>query len=131
MDPAYIESLRQAYEAPLAFYDADPLADHQHRTVWTSSVIPQDLAYIEGRIRTALKCGGSSRAPWRRDQPKFPGLHRRPPQRTLVTEFLALTEAVGALGAALSADPTGSSEDFRRALALSRRCLERMESAPM
>jgi len=128
MDPAYIESLRQAYERHFASYDATPLL-----VINTDGLDfvrnPQDLAYIEGRIRTALSAA-EVRARLAEGPTEVAGTPSSSPQRTLVAEFLALTEAVGALGAALSADPTGSSPDFRRALMLSRRCLDRMESAP-
>jgi Deoxynucleoside kinases len=49
MDPAYIESLRQAYERHFASYDATPLL-----VINTDGLDfvrnPQDLAYIEGGI---------------------------------------------------------------------------------
>ncbi len=126
MDPAYIESLRQAYERHFATYDATPLL-----VINTDGLDfvrnPQDLAYIEGRIRAALSAA-EVRLPLAEVPTEISGAPRAFPPGTLVTEFLAFTEAVGALGAALSTDPTGSSPDVRRALALSRRCLERMES---
>ncbi len=127
MDPAYIESLRQAYERHFAVYDTTPLL-----VINTDGLDfvrhPQDLAYIEGRIRTALSAaevrGRLAETPMEASTEPRSMSHR-----SLVMEFLALTEAVGALGAALAADSTGTSLDFRRALVLSRDCLERMESA--
>jgi deoxyguanosine kinase len=123
MDPVYIESVRQAYEQHFAHYEETPLL-----VINTDDLDfvrnPEDLAYVEGRVRTALSAaevrsrlematGGTSDARSRR----WP----------LVEEFLALTEAVGALGAVLSADPEGASAALREALVASRECLQRME----
>ncbi|MCS7178099.1 MAG: deoxynucleoside kinase [Anaerolineae bacterium] len=124
MDPAYIESLRQAYERHFATYHATPLLviNTDHLDFVRN---PQDLAYIEGRIRTAL-----SAAEVRERLVEEPVDSREAPltpQRSLVAAFLALTEAVGVLGAALSADPTGDSQAFRQALARVRCSLARME----
>ncbi len=122
MDPEYIERLRQAYEQHFAAYEATPLL-----IINTDQVdfvrYPQDLANIEGRIRAALSAA-EVRA--RMEMPL--GSRERSPQEwAIMEEFLALTEAVGQMGAALAADPAGSSRAFREALVASRRCLERIE----
>lgn len=124
MDPDYIESLRQAYERHFATYTATPLL-----VINTDDLDfvrnPQDLAYIEGRIRAALSAAEVE------GRVQFQQGEREGTTelgRSLVKEFLALAEAVGSMGAALAADPTGGSADFQRALAASRRRLQRMEA---
>ena len=123
MDPAYIESVRRAYERHFANYDATPLLVID--TNGLDFVLnPQDLDYVEGRIRTALSAA-EVRARIEAEGKETPAA---PPRRwPLVESFLALTRAVGAMGAALSADPDGSSPAFQEALAASRACLERLE----
>lgn len=127
MDPAYIESLRQAYERHFATYDATPLL-----VINTDGLDfvrnPQDMAYIEGRIRTALSAA-EVRARLAEVPTGTSGEQQPFPERPLVTEFLALTEAVGALGAALGADPTGGSPDLRCAMNTAREVLRRIEVA--
>lgn len=127
MDPAYIEKVCQAYERHFATYDATPLL-----VINTDDLDfvrnPPDLAYIEERIRMALSAA-NVRTPL--TDPLAETWGGQPSaQRTRISEFLALTEAIGALGAALSADPAGTSVEFHRALALARRCLERLAFVP-
>jgi hypothetical protein len=50
-----------------------------------------------------------------------------PGRWVLVEEFLALTEAVGALGASLAAQGQAPSSSFREALAASRKSLQSIE----
>lgn len=125
MDPDYIESLRQAYERHFATYTATPLL-----VINTDDLDfvrnPQDLAYIEGRIRTALSAAEVQAR--MREETISQREESTPLKNPLVEEFLALTEAVGSLGAALAADPAGRSADFRRALFTSRQCLQRIEA---
>jgi len=124
IDPGYIESLRQAYERHFANYAATSLL-----VINTDNLDfvrnPQDLAYIEGQIRTALASAEVQAHIGRRTV----GAEESPPVslRSPVEEFLALTQAIGALGAALAADPTGRSSDSRRALSASREYLRRIE----
>lgn len=125
MDPDYIESLRQAYERHFTTYTATPLlVIHTDNLDFVRN--PQDLAYIEGRIRAALS------AAMVQERVKVEILQAAeepvPLRRSLVEEFLTLTEAVGSLGAALAADPAGGSPEFHRAVAFSRQCLQRIES---
>lgn len=121
IDPAYLESVRQAYERHFSAYEATPLL-----VINTNNLDfvrnPQDLAYIEGRIRTALSAREVVAEVMAREAPQVPS-QRQP----LIEEFLELTKAVGALGAALAADPEGNTPGFREALISSRRCVERLE----
>ncbi len=121
MDPDYIERLRQAYEQHFAAYDATPLLviDTDHLDFVRN---PQDLLNIEGRVRTALS---ASEVRMRMEMPVGSG-DETPRQWAKMEQFLALTEAVGQMGAALAADPAGSSTAFREALTASRKCLERL-----
>lgn len=120
MDPEYIESLRQTYEDYYAHYDAAPLlvieTDDRDYVLYQ-----EDLAYVEGRILTALS------AVQLQSQVQVES-GAAPPERAqrwpLVERFLALTEAVGALGAALSADPDGSAPAVQQALDASSEQLE-------
>ena len=123
MDPAYIDSVRRAYEEHFAHYDATPLL-----VINTDGLDfvrnPQDLAYLEGLIRNALGAAEvRARVEVLAEETAAAGSRRWP----LVEDFLTLTEAVGALGASLSADPEGSSPAFRQALTTSRSCLRRIE----
>jgi deoxyguanosine kinase len=122
MDPAYIESLRQAYDHHFSEYDATPslVIDTNHLDFVRH---PQDLDYMEGRIRTALSAA-EVRA--RIEAAPAPGAGEPVRRWPLVEEFLALAEAVGALGAALSANPEGSSPALCEALTASRECLQRI-----
>jgi len=123
MDPAYIESVRRAYEHHFAHYDATPLLviDTNGLDFVRNS---RDLDYMEGRIRTAL-----SAAEVQARMEVAVGESRLAPPRQwpLLEAFLALTRAVGALGAALSTDSEGASPAFREALAASRESLQRLE----
>ncbi len=122
MDEGYIEGLRQAYERHFAHYTLTPLL-----VIQTNDLDfvrnPQDLAFIEGRIRTALSAA-EVRA---RIEAVSEARGAQPRRWPLVEEFLALTEAVGALGAALAADPEGTSSAFQEALTASRECLRRLK----
>jgi len=122
MDPDYIESVRRAYEDHFAHYDATPLL-----VVDTDGLDyvrnPEDLAYVEGQIRIALSAaevqartptGGTATAA------------RSSRHWSMVEEFLALTEAVGALGAALSSHHEGTSPAVREALLASSERLHRL-----
>jgi deoxyadenosine/deoxycytidine kinase len=124
MDPEYIESLRQSYEDYFAEYDETPLlvieTDDRDYVRYL-----EDLAYVEGRIRTALSAG-VVRARIPLDLETAPA--RRAHQWSLVEEFLALTESVGALGAALSLHPEGGSPVVWENLTLSARRLERIRA---
>ncbi len=126
MDPGYIESLRQAYERHFASYTATSLL-----VINTDNLDfvrnPQDLAYIEGQIRTALASVEVHARIGRRTAEAEEG--PPVPLRSPVEEFLALTRAIGGMGSALAADPTGRSPDFQQALITSRRCLQRIEEA--
>ncbi len=122
MDTEYIANLHQAYEHYFTHYDATPLlvieTDDRDYVRY-----PEDLVYVEGRIRTALSAA-EVRAR------VSPGIEAAPTPRVqrwpLVEEFLALTEAVGALGAALSAHPAGTSPIVQEALSASSRRLQRL-----
>lgn len=123
MDPLYIEDVRQAYEHHFAHYNATPLL-----VIDTNGLDfvrnPQDLAYVEGRIRTALSAAEvRTRMETVAGEPRPARLRQWP----LLEAFLALTRAVGALGAALSADGDGVSSEFHEALAASQECLRRIE----
>lgn len=121
MEEAYIESVRQAYEDHYTDYKATPLLVLNVNDL-DFVRNPADLAYVEGRIRAALSEAGV-RA-WIKaaseDKPKTR-------QWPLVEEFLALTEAVGALGAAIATDPNGSSSEFLEALDSSQERLLRLQ----
>ncbi len=114
MDPGYIESLRQAYERHFACYDATPLL-----VINTNDLDfvrnPQDLAFIEGQIRAALEAAWSAPSgaaePEKKRLSEVSLLCRSP-----VEEFLALTEAVGLLGASLASDPAGRAPTIGQAL---------------
>jgi deoxyadenosine/deoxycytidine kinase len=122
MDPEYIEGLRQSYESYFAQYDATPLliltTDERDYVLY-----PEDLAYIEGRIRTALSAAEVRARILLGVETEDPEARTR--RWSLVGEFLALTEAVGALGAALSAHQENSPA-IEDALAISSRRLERL-----
>ncbi len=124
MDPVYIDSVRQAYDRHFSTYDAAPVL-----IIPTNELDfvrnPQDLVYLEGRIRTALSAA-EVQARIKEAVPAT-GAQPAPPRWPLVDDFLALTEAVGALGAALAADPSGASLAFRDSLTLSQQCLQRIE----
>lgn len=122
MDRAYIESVRQAYERHFAHYDATPLLMLDTNGLDFVSN-PQDLAYIEGRIRTALSAAEVQARIEASARQSYPA---PPPQWPLLEAFLVLTKAVGALGAALSVDPEGASPAFSEALTASQECLQRM-----
>jgi len=136
MDRSYIAALRQCYENTLADYTAVPLLviesdtlDFVHR--------PQDLDDIEGRIRSAL---AGVRQPALMEM--TPSVKIRPAWN-LVTEpspeprteanwqalgdFLALAEAVGQIGGALSqhapVGPGGAPDSVRDSLRLAHRAL--------
>jgi hypothetical protein len=121
MEEAYIGSVRQAYEDHYTDYKTTPLLILNVNDL-DFVRNPADLAYVEGRIRAALSEAGV-RA-WIKaaseDKPKTR-------QWPLVEEFLALTEAVGALGAAIATDPNGSSSEFLEALDSSQERLLRLQ----
>ena len=136
MDRSYITALRQCYEHTFAEYTAAPLL------VIESDALdfvrhPQDLDDIEGRIRSAL--AGVH-------QPsllKVASPVKARPAWNLVTEhsqeqrteenwqalgdFLALAEAIGQIGGALSQQapvgPSGAPDSIRDALCLAHRAL--------
>jgi deoxyadenosine/deoxycytidine kinase len=123
MERGYIDSLRQSYEAYFADYDATPLlvieTDDRDYVRY-----PEDLAYVEGRIRAALSAAAiRARIPADLE----PAIERRSHSWSLVGEFLALTEAVGALGAALSLHPEGDGSAVREGLSNSHERLRRLE----
>jgi deoxyadenosine/deoxycytidine kinase len=123
MERGYIDSLRQSYEAYFADYDATPLlvieTDDRDYVRY-----PEDLAYVEGRIRAALSAAAiRARIPADLE----PAIERRFHSWSLVGEFLALTEAVGALGAALSLHPEGDGSAVREGLSNSHERLRRLE----
>ncbi|RME33976.1 MAG: deoxynucleoside kinase [Thermoflexia bacterium] len=115
IDPEYIESLRQAYERHFACYTATPLL-----VINTNDLDfvrnPRDLAFIESQIRAALEAL-QERPPqpggWEEERASESPL----PPRSLLEEFLALTGAVGSLGAALASDPAGKAPATHQALA--------------
>ena len=122
MDPDYIDSLRESYEDCFADYDATPLlvieTDDRDYVRY-----PEDLAYVEGRIRAALSAAAiRARIPADLEAASVP----RPHRWSLVGEFLALTEAIGALGAALSLHPEGDGAAVREGLAASYERLRRL-----
>jgi deoxyguanosine kinase len=123
MDPDYIESLRQAYDQHFTGYTATP-----HLVIDTDGLDfmrnPGDLAYVEGRIRTALSAA-DVRA--RMSEPAASAAGIEPRSWPLVEEFLALAEAVGSLGAALAADHAGLSPTFREAMSVAQDRLQRIE----
>ncbi|MBN1178479.1 MAG: deoxynucleoside kinase [Anaerolineae bacterium] len=124
MDPHYIESLRLAYEDYFATYDATPLlvieTDERDYVLY-----PEDLAYVEGRVRTALSAAEvRARVPLDGETPPAD----RVQHWSLVGEFLALTESVGSLGAALSAHPEGASPAVDEALRASSERLGRLQA---
>lgn len=126
MDPDYIERLRHTYECHFANYHATPLLviNTDHLDFVRN---PQDLAYIEGEIRSAL-ASRAAQVHGRRSAPEVKDEGCPVSSLSILEEFLALTEAIGSMGAALAADPTGRSPDFRRALDLSHQRLQRMET---
>ena len=121
MDPAYIESVRQAYERHFAQYDEVPVL-----VIETDDLDfvrrPQDLDYVEGLIRTALSAAEVRARIEAASEP--PAKDRRRWQA--IEEFLALTRAVGALGAALSADSQEAIETAKKALDTSTESLRRL-----
>ncbi len=123
MEPDYIESLRQAYEQHFADYESTPLlVIDTNRLDFVRN--QDDLAYVEARMRAAVSAvDAQARVQAGGAEERGEGAHRWP----LVDEFLALTQSVGALGAALSDDAGGASSAFREALTASRECLERIE----
>lgn len=115
IDPEYIESLRQAYERHFACYTATPLL-----VINTNNLDfvrnSRDLAFIESQIRAALEAlqeRPSQAGGWEEERAS----ERPLPSRSLLEEFLALTEAVGSLGAALASDPAGKAPATHQALA--------------
>ena len=123
MDPAYIESLRQAYEEHFENYTATSLlVINVNELDFVRS--QDDLSYIEGCIRNELGAAGA-RA-WMTAS-SAESSQARTRQWRLVEEFLALTEAVGALGSAISAGSNNAVDEFRAALASSNECLRRIE----
>ncbi|HID88866.1 MAG TPA: deoxynucleoside kinase [Anaerolineae bacterium] len=121
MDPAYIESVRQAYEDHFAQYDEVPvLAIETDELDFVRH--PQDLDYVEGLIRTALSAA-EVRA--RIEAVSEPSAEAR--QRwQVIEEFLTLTKAVGALGAALSSGSENMSDSAVPALNASAESLRRL-----
>jgi len=121
MDPAYIESVRQAYERHFAHYEDTPLL-----VVETDDLDfvrrPQDLDYVEGLIRTTLSAA-EVRA---RIEATAETALKAPRQWELVEQFLALTKAVGALGAALSTNSESATEAAVEALNASTERLHRL-----
>jgi len=121
IDPGYIESVRQAYEQHFAQYDVTPLlvveTDDLDFVRWS-----EDLDYVEGLIRTAL-----SEAEVRAHiEATAEGSVETHPRWRAIEEFLALSKAVGALGAALSSNAGEPPEGAREALDASAQHLERL-----
>ncbi|MCS7281911.1 MAG: deoxynucleoside kinase [Anaerolineae bacterium] len=125
IDPDYIESLRQAYERHFACYTATPLL-----IINTNNLDfvrnPQDLAFIEGQIRTTLEAIQES-PPQTRVLEEGRISEDILPSRSPVEEFLALTEAVGLLGAALAVDSVGQAPATHQALARVENHLRRIQ----
>lgn len=121
MDRGYIERVRQAYERHFADYQATPLL-----VVETDDLDfvrrPQDLDYVEGLIRTALSAAEVRARIEATAEP--PAESRR--RWRVVEEFLSLTKAVGALGAALSSNGEGARQAALDALDTSLERLERL-----
>jgi len=115
MDRAYIESVRQAYERYFADYTRTPLL-----TIDTDNLnYVRDagaLAFVEGQVRTALGIGAYQR-PLPQVELVGPARTSVAPARTTsvtsgwdaVAEFLAASEAMGRVGAALADGATGRS----------------------
>lgn len=137
MDRAYIEALRQAYEALFATYTETPLL-----VIETDKIdfvrSPEDLDEIENRIRATLK--GIR-------QPKLLDVvHETPPHFTwkipadkttepaseanwqALGDFIALTKAIGEIGGALvdtpPVGPQGVSKSLKNALLEASEALE-------
>jgi len=113
MDRAYIESLQRAYEQYFSTYTQIPLL-----TIDTDNLDyvrdANALAFVEGQVRTALGIGAY--------QQPLPRMEPAGPLRTLATttemthvtsegdavrEFLAASEAMGRMGAALADGAAG------------------------
>nr|HID14419.1 deoxynucleoside kinase [Anaerolineae bacterium] len=126
MDRAYIESLQRAYERHFSTYTQTPLL-----TIDTDNLDyvrdASALAFVEGQVRTVLGIGAYQQP---LPQMKPVGPLRKPAtpmERTYVTsgrdavgEFLAASEAMGRVGAALADGAAGRSRgreaELRRAL---------------
>jgi deoxyguanosine kinase len=123
MDRDYIEQVRQAYERHFADYTATPLL-----VIETDGLDyvrnPEDLAYVEGRIRTALSAAVVQSQAAAEGWTAAEHSGRWP----VVEEFLALTEAIGTLGAALSAPSDGIPPAAHEALAASLRRLQHLQT---
>ena len=121
MDPAYIESVRQAYEDHFARYDEVPVL-----VVETDELDfvrrPQDLDYVEGLIRTALSAAEVRARIEAAGEPSAEARQRW----QVIEEFLTLTKAVGALGAALSSGSENTSDSAITALNASAESLHRL-----
>ncbi len=136
MDRSYIAALRQCYEDALAEYTAVPLLVLESDTL-DFVRHPQDLDDIEGRIRSALagvrqpsllemSSPLKTRPAWNLVTPPIPEKHSEANWQAL-GDFLALAEAVGQIGGALSENapvgPGGAPESMRNALSLAHRAL--------
>lgn len=107
MDPAYIDSLRLAYEGFFSAYTASPVLviDTNHLNIVAD---PQAYADVRERIRSAL--GEGTFQPPLPQMPltappaavKAPELNPTAPQIDSLRDFAALTQSIGNVGALLS-----------------------------
>lgn len=107
MDPAYIDSLRLAYEGFFSAYTASPVLviDTNHLNIVAD---PQAYADVRERIRSAL--GAGTFQPPLPQMPltappsavKAPELSLTAPQTDSLRDFAALTQSIGNVGALLS-----------------------------
>jgi len=129
MDRAYIEALRQRYEALFATYEATPLL-----IIETDKMDfvrdPKDLSDIENHIRATLSGIHQPRLPdietMSEARPAWKLIPVREPESRIeanwqaLGDFLALSEAVGHIGGALSQQPPigpdGAPETLQHAL---------------
>ena len=119
MDRAYIEMVRQAYDQYFSAYAQAPLLtiDTDHMDYVRD---PTALDAIEGQIRTALGVGAYQQSLPRMEtvatsrRPRMPLDNRlHAPRQEAVEGFLAVSEAVGRVGAALADSAEGWSKGPR------------------